>query len=409
MDDQLSSDLASLKINRDERPGSSSVRRAVIAVVGFGLLVGAGVVGYQKLAPRVFKQQVSLTEVSTISPAQSLVLVTSTGYVVPQSWSKVGAKIPGRLAQVLVKEGDTVKAGDVIATLDDADQKSAIAAAQSRVSVARARAATARANRAEIRVQVDRTRALVDNGALGRAQLEDLEAREKALEEAVKAADAEALAVQAEVESLRILLRDRVVVAPINGTVIAKPAAAGETVGPQLTGIANVAEIADFGSIVVETDVPEARLDLIKLDGPAEIVLDAYPNRRYRGVTGDIGRRVNRAKATVVVKVKFKDTLDDVLPDMQARVSFLSAELAAESLVEAPKKVVAASAIVERDGRKAVWTVESGRLHLVYVSVGAPVGTSVELAEGPVAGTRVVSAPARDLFEGQRIKEPEAQ
>jgi RND family efflux transporter MFP subunit len=352
---------------------------------------------------------VSLTEVSTISPAQSLVLVTSTGYVVPQSWSKVGAKIPGRLAQVLVKEGDTVKAGDVIATLDDADQKSAIAAAQSRVSVARARAATARANRAEIRVQVDRTRALVDNGALGRAQLEDLEAREKALEEAVKAADAEALAVQAEVESLRILLRDRVVVAPINGTVIAKPAAAGETVGPQLTGIANVAEIADFGSIVVETDVPEARLDLIKLDGPAEIVLDAYPNRRYRGVTGDIGRRVNRAKATVVVKVKFKDTLDDVLPDMQARVSFLSAELAAESLVEAPKKVVAASAIVERDGRKAVWTVESGRLHLVYVSVGAPVGTSVELAEGPVAGTRVVSAPARDLFEGQRIKEPEAQ
>ena len=101
----------------------------------------------------------------------------------------------------------------------------------------------------------------------------------------------------------------------------------GETVGPQLTGVANVAEIADFSSIVVETDVPEARLGLVAVGAPAEIVLDAYPTRRYRGTTVDIGKRVNRAKATVVVKVRFKDTLDGVLPDMSARVSFLREEL----------------------------------------------------------------------------------
>ncbi|MBC8131352.1 MAG: biotin/lipoyl-binding protein, partial [Deltaproteobacteria bacterium] len=90
----------------------------------------AGAIGYQKLSPRLYKQVVSLTEVALISPAQSSVVVTSTGYVVPQILSRVGAKVPGRVSRVLVKEGDVVKAGDVIALLEGADQRSAIAAAQ---------------------------------------------------------------------------------------------------------------------------------------------------------------------------------------------------------------------------------------------------------------------------------------
>jgi RND family efflux transporter MFP subunit len=403
--DPLSSDLASLKISRDAPPPSSFGRKLVVGLLVCAAVAAGARYGYLKLSPHVFKQPVAITEVALVSPAQASVLVTSTGYVVPQSWSKVGAKIPGRLAQVLVKEGDKVKAGQVIAVLDDADQRSLIAAAQSRVTVARARAATARANQAEMRVQIDRSRSLVDKGAIGRAQLEDLEARDKALAQAVHAADAEAVALQAEVESLRVALKDRTIVAPIDGTVLAKPASAGETVGPQLAGVANVAEIADFESIVVETDVPEARLDLVKAGSPAEIVLDAHPTRRYRGVTVDLGRRVNRAKATVVVKVKFKDTLEGVLPDMAARVSFLSEEIATESLREAPKKVVAASAIVHRAGKKSVWVVDGGKLRETVVSVGPAVGSGVELLEGPPAGARVVNKPSSDLIEGQRIQE----
>jgi hypothetical protein len=181
----------------------------------------------------------------------------------------------------------------------------------------------------------------------------------------------------------------------------------GETVGPQLTGVANIAEIADFSSIVVEVDVPEGRLGLIKVGGPAEIVLDAYPTRRYRGTVVDIGKRVNRAKASVVVKVKFKDTLEGVLPDMSARVSFLREELAPESLAAKPKKVVAAGAVIERDGGKIVFVVEEGKLRAAKVTVGAAAGGSVELLEGPPAGARVVRDPTAENFEGQRIKEAE--
>jgi RND family efflux transporter MFP subunit len=405
--DQLSSDLASLQISRDEPPGESAGRKGVVWVVVLAVLGAAGFLAYRKVSPRIYKQPVAVTEVAMVSPAQSLVVATSTGYVVPQSLSKVGAKVPGRLARVLVKEGDVVKAGDVIAELEGADQRSSVAAAQSKVLMARASLETARANLAEVKQRADRARALVQKEAMPRTELEDLEARQKVLAEGVRAAEAQVAVAQAEVEPLRVVLKERLILAPINGTVITKPAMAGETVGPQLTGVANIAEIADFASIVVEVDVPEARLGLVQVGGPAEIVLDAYPTRRYRGTTVELGKRVNRAKGSVIVKVRFKDTLEGVLPDMSARVSFLREELQQEALKQRPKKMVASEAIVDLNGAKALYVVEDGKLRAVNVSVGAPAGGSVELLDGPPVGAKVVRNPSADNFDGQRIKQAE--
>src|SRR5262249_42296301 len=147
--------------------------------------------------------------------------------------------------------------------------------------------------------------------------LQDLEAHQKSLQEEVRAAQSEAQAAQAEINPMRVGLEDHTIVSPISGTVISKPVEVGELVGPQV----NIAEIADFDSQLVETDVPEARLYQIKPGTPCEIVLDAYPGKRYRGSAVEIGRRVDRAKATVKVKVKFVDPMEGVLPDMSARTS----------------------------------------------------------------------------------------
>jgi RND family efflux transporter MFP subunit len=372
---------------------------AAIAAAGFGVYS----VAVPKLKGEIFQQEVQTTEVAMVSPVQSTVTVTSTGYVVPQVISKVGAKISGRVAKVMVKEGDSVKAGEVIAVLDDADQRSAIAAAVSRVAVARAHAQTARANVADIDQQIRREQALVQTGAAGRATLEDLEAKQKSLAEQVKASDTEATASQADVDSLQTNLKDRTILSPIDGTVVAKPIEVGEMALPAGNP---VAEIADFKSLLVETDVPEGRLHLVKLGGPAEIVLDAYPDRRYRGEVTDFGRRVNRAKATIVVKVKFSDSLEDVLPDMAARVSFLTQPIAKETLAEKPKRIVPASAVVERDGAKNVFVVADGKVHLTPVTLGPEQEKlGFELVSGPPAGTKLVSFPSHELSDGQSVKE----
>jgi len=403
--DQLSSDLASLRINRDAPRPPSPLRRAIVPLLVIGGLAAVGYFGWLKLEGTIMKQEVRTTEVALISPSQAEVTVTATGYVIPQRTSKVGSKLPGRLSKVLVAEGETVKEGQILAQLEDEDQRSQIVAASSKVGVASARTGTARANLAEVTQQVERERALVASGAVGKANLDNLVAREAALKEGVKAAEAEARSAQADVGTFGVGLKDRVIIAPIGGRIVTKPATVGEFVG----GIGNiglVAEIVDFDSLVVETDVPETRLHQIKIGGPAEIVLDAYPNRRYRGIASELGLRVNRAKATVVVKVKFTDPMENVLPEMSARVSFLSKAITDAALKDAPKRVVANDAVVDRNGQKVVFVVDSGKLHIFPVKVGGPVGGSaVELLDGPAPGVKVVARPTADTAEGQRIKE----
>ncbi len=403
MSDRLSSDLAALRI---DRASGSAPKPYLRLMVGAGLALAVAIGAYTLAAPKVkgqiFQEEVSLTEVAMLSPVQSTVTVTSTGYVVPQVISKVGAKVAGRVSKVAVKEGDTVKAGDLIAQLEDADQRSAIAAAASRVAVARAHAQTARANLADMDQQVRREQALVQSGSAGRATLEDLQAKQKSLSEQVKAADSEANASQSDVDTLATNLKDRTIVSPIDGTVVSKPVEVGEAVLPSGNP---VAEVADFKSLLVETDVPESRLHLIQKGSPAEIVLDAYPDRRYRGEVVELGQRVNRAKATLVVKVKFVDSMEGVLPEMAARVSFLTQAIAKESLAEKPKRVVPKSALVDKDGQKAVFVVTDGKAHLTTVNIGGPFGSGFELLDGPAAGAKLVSSPKPELADGQSVKE----
>lgn len=404
MADQLSSDLASLRIDRTSKARPQRSWGGAVATVIVVAALGAGAaVGYPRLAASLFKQEISMTEISMISPAQASISITSSGYVVPQVLSRVGAKVPGRIARVLVKEGDVVKAGDLLIELEDADQRAAIAAAQARVGAASARASASRANIAEIKLQADRQKALVDSGAVGRATLDDLLARVTALEKLAGAASAEIRAAQAEVESLRVLLQDRVVKAPIAGTVISKPPEVGEMTAT----LPFLVELADFDSLVVETDVAESRLPNVKIGAPCEIVLDAYPSKRLAGKAIEIGKRVNRAKATIVVRVAFTDDKTGVLPDMAARVSFLTKEISAEAMKEPPKRIVPASAVVERAGAKVVFVVDQGRVKMTGVRVGAESAGGFELLDGPPPGTKLVANPPADLQDGQKIKEKE--
>lgn len=391
MADRLSEDLASLRIpdrvEKDPDAGKGWRTAALIAAIAIAILAGVGwFVG--GLKAQLTSPEVEITEVRLVSPAQASVEVTSTGFVVAQVASKVGAKLLGRVADVKINEGSKVKAGDVIVKLDDAEQLAAIASA-------RARAAGSKARLTEIDGQYRREKALAEQGASARSVVEDLESRRAA-------ADADVAAAQAEVHALEVNLQYATIKAPIDGVVLGKPVEVGELVGP---GTAPVAELADFASLQIETDVPEGRLHLIDKGSPAEVVLDAYPSKRYRGEVAEISPRVNRAKATVVVKVKFVDTMENVIPDMAARVSFLSAPLDAAAMKEPPKIVIPASAIAERGGSKVVFRVEDGRARMVPVTLGAAVGNGFEVVQGPKDGSRVVANPSSKLADGDTIKE----
>ena len=134
--------------------------------------------GLRYLEAEVLKTEVALTEISLYSPAQASIELTSTGYVEPQVVTRVGAKIPGKIARVHVREGDRVKAGQLLLELEHADRQ-----AGDRVRAACARPPRRRASRPRARTwsrrgsRRVRQRQLAQTRRRAGANAEDLEAR----------------------------------------------------------------------------------------------------------------------------------------------------------------------------------------------------------------------------------------
>jgi RND family efflux transporter MFP subunit len=410
--DQLSEDLASLKIDRGVAPRGGSTKAVVIILVIAVIAAVAGLVVYPKVNSSLFTAEVKLGEITLVSPAQSQVQLTATGYVVALVYAKVASKVPGRIAELFVEEGQTIEKGAKVARLEDVDFKTALATSRAHAAAQRSRIAVARASLAELRVQIERETPLVDKGVTARATLDDLRTRSDSAVAAVRAAEAEAAAADAETNALAVQLGSYEIITPISGTVVDTLVKVGEGVSPGF-GTPGVIEVIDMTSLVVEVDVPEVRLAQVRVGGPCEIVLDASPTTRYRGAVKEIGRRVNRSKATVPVKIRFVDEEATkaaknsvaILPDMAARVSFLAEALDPKTLDTPPKLVVPVSAVVQRHGTDVVFVFDDGELHMTAVKAGALFGDGRELDSKLPAGTKVVLDPSSEIVDGEKVKE----
>lgn len=409
MTDRLSNDLAALRIARESgAPGSPWPRRLLVLAALVAVAWGAWKFGYPLVEARVFKPEVEVTQIVIVSPAQAQAKLTSTGYVVPQRISRVGAKTPGRIKVMNVREGQHVEAGTVLAELEGADLRAQLNTAKARVLTARAQVQTAKAELADAMQKAKRERKLATQGVGAAAAAEDLEARVLPAQKTVAAADASVKAAEAEVATIEVSLEYLTIIAPISGVVTAKPSQSGELVGIQAAALV---EITDFDSLLVETDVPEGRLHLIKPrtddapGDPCEITLDAFPTERYLGYVEEIAPKVNRAKATITVKVAFEEPNARVRPDMAARVTFLSERPNPEQMNEPARVIVPEIAIAERDGAQVVFVLEDGTVKMQPVELGDQVGSGFELRNGPPAGATVVRDPSSALFDGQKVKQ----
>jgi RND family efflux transporter MFP subunit len=290
-----------------------------------------------------------------------------------------------------VVEGDRVRAGQVIARIEDADVRAQLAQAQANFALSRAELRDAERS-------LVREKTLLDSNFSSQAVYDAAETRV----ERVKAGIAVA---QAAVQSAEVALENTVIRAPFAGTVLTKNADVGEVVAPLAGGAFSksaVVTIADLSSLQVEADVAESNLESISVDQPGEIVLDAYPDVRYPGSVAKIVPTADRAKATVQVKVAFRSYDSRVLPEMSAKVHFLPRP-SREAVDTQPVLVVPGTAIVERNGRSVVFVVERGRAVEVPVVAGRQVGSSVAIREGLQAGVRVVDSVGANLRSGTKV------
>ena len=151
----------------------------------------------------------------------------------------------------------------------------------------------------------------------------------------------------------------------------------------------------------VEADVSESSLSKISVGQPAEILLDALPDARFRGRISRMVPTVDRAKATVMTKVKFDQMDSRVLPEMSAKVAFLSQAVSPEQ--QKPLIAVAGDAVAQRGGRNVVFVVREDRAQAVVVTPGLKVGDLVAIAGEVKSGEKAVAKPPAGLESGVRV------
>lgn len=399
--DQLSADLASLRIDRTERPPRSSAWIVVLGLLAAAAV--AGVLGYNRLSREIFKTDVSTTEVIVVSPAQASTELTGVGYMVAQRQSKVACQILSRIADMRVKEGDRVEKGQLLFSVEDAAQRANLSAARSRALAAKARVESVRAALTEIRQQLERETRLVERKIVNQAGVDDLRERARAQESLLGAAEQDAAAATEDVGVAQVQLDYTTVEAPFAGVVRAKPLDAGEMLGTFNEKPA--VDLYDPSTLLAEIDVPEKRLAKIRPGGPAEVVLEAYPENRWRAVVEEVGSGVDRSKGTVVARLRLLERPERLIPDMRARASFLAEALDAEAVKAPPKTVVPRAAVAVRGGAKVVFRIEEGRARAVPVTLGPEFGGGFELVQGPPPGTVLIADPPETLLDGQPVKE----
>lgn len=416
-EDRLADELASLRLDRGTngserapRGRSDDGRRrgslvgwivALLAVAGLGV---GGFYVFREGSGRIFSADVELGAVTLMSPAQQDVTLVATGYVYARKKANVAPKAAGRVARFFVDEGSVVKEGDMIVELESEDAKAQLAQVRADIAASKARVERARADMADATVRFNREKELLAKQAGTQASFDDAKARLDAGRTALASAEADVASVQARQSAVAVALDNTKVRAPFAGTILRKLVEVGEVIPPfTLTGVVTLASLDD---LEVQADVAEAQIHKVKVGAPAEIILDAYPDRRFRGQVSEIRQIVDRSKAAVTVKVRFTDPAKGVLPDMAAKVSFLTHALDEAALKAAPKLIAPADAVVERDGKKVLFTIDDGHAHAVPVSVRGPFGeNSVELGDGPMTGTKIIRRPDEKIREGVSVKE----
>ncbi len=415
-EDRLADELASLRLDRDgaerergARRGANETRRRggvawIVALFAVAALGVGGFYVYREGSGRIFSEDVELGAVTLMSPAQQDVTLVATGYVYARKKANVAPKTGGRLARLFVDEGSVVKEGQMLAELDASDAQAQLLQLRADIGAARAKVERARADLSDATTRFNREKELLAKEAGTQMAYDDAKARLEAARTTLASAEADVKSVEARQNAVTVAIDNTRIRAPFAGTVLRKLAEVGEVIPPfTLTGILTLASLDD---LEVQADVAEAQMYKVKVGAPAEIILDAYPDRRFRGQVSEIRQIVDRSKAAVTVKVRFTDPSQGVLPDMAAKVSFLTHALDEAALKAAPKLIAPADAVVERGGRKVLFTLDEGHARMVPVTVRGPFGdNALELADGPTTGPRVIRRPDDNIRDGVSVKE----
>jgi RND family efflux transporter MFP subunit len=413
-DDKRASLINQLRIERDV-PAASGRGRTVRWILGAAFVVAAAAAAAMAVAVMSGPSLVTVRAVvATAASAPAMgaggSVLDASGYVIARRQATVSSKITGRVTAVLIEEGREVRQNEVIARLDDSNYAAATLLATRELAEAKASLEAARLDyenerslfqrqEAQLRLQVTSRQAF----ETAKASFDRVRSKVDLAQHAVGVAESRLLIAQRNLE-------DTIVRAPFDGVVTVTAAQEGEIVSPMSAGggftRTGIGTIVDMDSLEVEVDVSENFITRVQPGQAAAIRLSAYPDWSIPGSVIATIPTADRAKATVTVRVRLEQRDARVLPEMGARVAFLTAETETKAEAEFPPGAVTVpqEAIYGQEDDSTVLVIDDDRVERVHVRLGQQMPDGQRVVSGIAAGTRLAIGDSAVLADGTRIR-----
>ncbi len=389
----LRDELHSLRIDRNRARARSGPPRWVWLTGVAVVLVVAFAFGWRATFGRTPVVEVEFAARAEPGAARAGPVLTGSGYVVTgEKYISIGVRVPGRVDAYLVDESERVVKGQPLVQLDRRDYDAALRQAEAGLELSRATL--------ELRgLEVKRLRALRSQDVASQSQLDVKESE-------LRVSEAQVRQAEAEIAQARVNLDYTTLRAPTDGVILAKLKEVGEMAVPGgFAGSGDLIRMANLQDMRAEVDVNEMDLAKVRLGQQAEVVPDAFPDRRYAAEVVKLYPQVNRQKGTLKVEVAIPEADEWLRPDTSVRITFLDDAApatadAAAAIVTAPRR-----AMRNEGGASFVWVVTEGRLRRQAVTLGRELGDQVVVETGLLGGEALVTGePEVTLAEGQKVE-----
>ena len=418
----LKDELAALRIERE--PEHTGIGRWIGWTVLLLVLVAAVVVGWNYFTA-VRPVTVETATVSERAAGTQAAVLNASGYVTARRRATVSSKITGKVMEVNVEEGMAVREGQVLARLDDATSRAALALAEAQAEAARRAVRENEVRLAEARVSLGRVLQLVKDQLSTQAEVDKAQAEVDSLDARIAAAREQVRVSERQAELERTNLDNTVIRAPFSGVAISKDAQPGEMVSPVSAGggftRTGICTIVDMRSLEIEVDVNESYINRVQPDQRVSAILNAYPEWQIPAKVITTVPTADRQKATVLVRIGFEssagsgsprvsgkgDQFDPrILPDMGVKVTFLRSDDASPTATaQAQPVTLVPKAAVRADGDQSYAFVVAGdTAERRAIRTGGIDGDRLEVVAGLRPGEVVVVAPPAELSNGAKIQ-----
>jgi len=410
MTDDKSSLLNQLRIDRSndtEDEGGSRWMLWAGAIIAVAAIAG-GVYWFTRPSGEPIKVAIA-REIAGAGPSRGASTLDASGYIVARRQATVSSKITGRVMQVLIEEGQRVEKDEIIARIDDANTRAALAQAQAQLAQAEANEHAAQVALGNARPTFERNKKQIEQGVISAQTFDTAKAAYDASETALSVSQRAVEVARAVLANAQQNQNDTVIRAPYAGVVTVRAAQAGEIVSPMSAGggftRTGIGTIVDMDSLELEVDVSENFINRVKPQKPASVKLNAYPDWDIPAEVIAVIPTADRAKATVKVRIGFKVKDPRILPEMGARVSFLEdAPVSGGAASTAPAVIVPTDAVQGNGDTGVVFIVSGDKVERRAVRLGAKNSDGQIVLAGLSAGARVAVGDLSKLSDQAEVQ-----